>query len=278
MNIPKYFISLLLLVFVVLSSELIAQEKILFSPMADVEASVKTVPCDQKLRLEGVRQLFKSAGATDEEILIEKFDKDKTSNLVVRKKGETDETIIVGAHYDRTDSGCGAVDNWTGVSIISHIYKSLRPLNTKKSYVFVAFDREEVGLIGSKQMVKTMPKEQIEKTCSMINFDSFGQALPMALRNASSPKLVKLAENLGTENKFKFQAVTIEGASSDSASFQDKKIPAITLSGLGGDWMKVLHTSSDKIDKVNMESVYLGYRFGLIYLAKLEAAGCGDYK
>ncbi len=255
-----------------------AQESSIFSPMSEVEASVRSVPCDQKLRLEGVRKLFKDAGATDEEMQLEKFDKDKTSNLIVRKKGETDETIIIGAHYDRTDSGCGAVDNWTGVSIISHIYRSLRPLTTKKSYVFVAFDREEAGLIGSKQMVKAMAKEQIEKTCSMVNFDSFGQALPMALRNASSPKLVKLAEDLGTENKFKFQAVTIEGASSDSASFKDKKIPAITLSGLGGDWMNVLHTSSDKIEKVNMESVYFGYRFGLIYLAKLDAAGCSDYR
>ena len=255
-----------------------AQPRGMFSPREEVEASVRMVPCEPKERLDGVRQLFKDAGATDDEIRIDSFDKGKTQNLVVIKKGETDETIIVGAHYDRTNSGCGVVDNWTGVSIISHLYKSLKPLTTKKSYIFVAFDREEEGLIGSRKMADALTKEQKQMTCSMVNFDSFGQALPMALRNASSSKMVKLAEALGTENKFKFQAVTIEGASSDSASFKAENIPSITLSGLGGNWMEILHSPADKIDKVNMESVYYGYSFGLLFLARLDAATCGDYK
>ena len=185
---------------------------------------------------------------------------------------------MVGAHYDRTDSGCGATDNWSGVSILAHIYKTLRPLDTTKSYIFVAFDQEEAGLKGSSQMLKAMTDIEIDKICSMVNFDSFGQAYPMALKNASSTKMLKLAEGLGKESGFKLNSVEIPGASSDSASFLGKKVPAITLSGLGGNWTEIIHSSNDKLDKVNIESVYLGYRFGVVFISKLDSAGCGEFK
>lgn len=275
MKILKYPILLFSLLLV---SPVTGSGQVAFSPKEEVEASVRSVPCPQNDRLDGVRRLFKEAGATDEEIQVEKFDKDKISNVVVRKKGTTDETIVIGAHYDRTNMGCGVVDNWTGVTIVSHIYKTLRPLETTKSYVFVAFDREEEGLKGSRQMAKAMEKPAINQTCAMVNFDSFGMAAPMALKNASSPKLIRLATDLADESKFKFQAVEIEGASSDSVSFRDRKIPSITLSGLAGNWQQILHTSDDKIGKVNMDSVYMGYRFGLVYLANLDAAPCQAHR
>lgn len=252
--------------------------QVAFSSKEEVEASVKSVPCPQNERLAGVRRLFKEAGATDEEIQIEKFDKDKISNLVVKKKGTTDETVVIGAHYDRTNLGCGVVDNWTGVAIVSHIYKTLKPLVTNKSYVFVAFDREEEGLKGSREMAKKMEKPVVDQTCAMVNFDSFGMAAPMALKNASSPKLIKLATDLANESKFKFIAVDIEGASTDSASFRERKIPSISISGLAGNWQEILHTSNDKTGKVNMDSVYMGYRYGLVYLAKLDALPCQNHR
>lgn len=228
--------------------------------------------------MEGVKKLFISAGAKDDEIKIEKFDKDKTSNVVVRKAGKTTETIVVGAHYDRGEKGCGVTDNWTGISIIAHIYKSMRALDTEKSYVFVAFDREEVGLKGSTAMAKEIPSEERKNYCSMVNFDSFGQAYPMALTNASSGKMVKFAEKLTKESELKFTSVEIAGASTDSYSFREKDIPSIALGGIGADWQKILHTSDDQIEKVNMDSVYLGYRFGLVFIAKLDALGCQEFR
>lgn len=250
----------------------------IFSTKEEVAESVKQVPCKVEERMEGVRKLFLAAGAKEDEIKIEKFDKDKTSNVVVRKAGKTAETIIVGARYDRGEQGCGVTDNWTGISILAHIYKSLLTQNTQKSFVFAAFDREEVGLKGSAAMAKAIPSEERKNYCSMVNFDSFGQAYPMALTNASSGKLVKFAEKLAKESELKFTSVEIPGASTDSYSFREKDIPSIALGGLGADWQKILHTPDDQIDKVNMDSVYLGYRFGLFYIAKLDALGCQEFR
>lgn len=253
-------------------------KKSIFSTKEEVAESVKQVPCKVEERMEGVRKLFLAAGANEDEVKIEKFDKDKTSNVVVRKAGKTAETIIVGAHYDRGDQGCGVTDNWTGVSIIAHIYKSMSAVDTQKSYVFVAFDREEVGLKGSAAMAKQIPSEERKNYCSMVNFDSFGQAYPMALTNASSGKMVDFAAKLAKESEVRFNPVEIAGASTDSYSFREKGIPSIALGGLGADWQKILHTSGDQIENVNMDSVYLGYRFGLVYIAKLDALGCQDFR
>lgn len=255
-----------------------ATKKDPFSPKSAVEESIRSVPCKIPERREGVRKLFLDAGAKPEEIAVETFDKEQSANVVVRKAGKSKETIVIGAHYDRTSSGCGVTDNWTGVSIIAHIYRTIRDMETEKSYVFAAFDREEEGLIGSRQMVKTMPETDRAAVCSMVNFDSFGQGYPMTLRNASSSKMVKFAEDFAKESKINFTAVTIEGASSDSASFVEKKIPAITLSGLSSNWTSILHTSSDQVEKVNMDSVYLGYRFGVVFVSKLDALPCDNFK
>jgi Zn-dependent M28 family amino/carboxypeptidase len=249
-----------------------------FSSKALVEESIRNVPCKIAERRDGVKKLFVDAGAKEDEITLDTFDKERSANVVVRKAGTSKETIIIGAHYDRTDTGCGVIDNWSGVTIIAHIYRTIRSMETDKSYVFVAFDQEEEGLRGSREMVKKMTESDRDNVCSMVNFDTFGQGYPLALRNASSSKMVKFTEDFAKEAKVNFTSVTIEGASSDSASFVEKKIPAITLSGLTSNWQQILHTSNDTVEKVNMDSVYLGYRFGVVFVSKLDALPCGEFR
>ncbi len=249
-----------------------------FSSRALVEESIKNVPCKIPERKDGVKKLFLEAGAKESDVVFETFDKDKAANIVIRKAGKSKETIIIGAHYDRTSTGCGVTDNWSGVTILAHIYRTIRGMDTEKSYVFAAFDQEEEGLKGSREMVKKMSEPDRANVCSMVNFDSFGQGYPMALRNASSSKMVKFAEDFAKESKINFNAVDIEGASSDSASFVEKKVPAITLSGLSSNWQSILHSSSDQVEKVNMDSVYLGYRFGLVFVSKLDGLSCAEFR
>jgi len=252
------------------------QTNSLISTEEAVAESVQLAPCKAEERFESVKKLFAQTGAKDGEITVEKYNKDKISNVVVRKKGKTDETIVIGAHFDKTADGCGAIDNWTGVTIIAHLLKTLRQIETEKSYVFVAFDQEEKGLLGSDAMAKAIPKENRGKYCAMINFDSFGLAAPMILQNASSSKMISAAKKLGEENNFKLIDVAIAGSDSDSSSFKNRDIPAITFSGLNGDWQKYLHSKNDKLEKINMKSVYLGYRFGLMFAVKMDAAGCQE--
>lgn len=192
--------------------------------------------------------------------------------MIVRKKGKSNETIVVGAHYDKVSDGCGAIDNWTGLVIIAHLYRTIIQTQTEKSYVFAAFDKEEVGLLGSDAMVKAIPKKR-SQYCAMISLDSFGLAIPQVLDNVSSAELVAIAQDTAKKLKMPFAKASLL-ADADSSSFKKRNIPAITFHGLSDSWQKYLHTNRDKLENVNMSSVYYGYLFTLNFISTLDKTTC----
>lgn len=242
----------------------------------EFKAEFASVPCRDDERLAAVRALFEKAGAPAAAASIEKF-KD-AENFVVRKEGATAEKLIVGAHYDKLGDGCGALDNWTGVVALSRLYATLKDVPFKKTLIFVAFGKEERGLVGSRGMARAIPKAEAAQYCAMVNLDSFGLAPPQALDNASSKKLVELAAGLARELQMPFNHARIKDADSDSTPFVERKIPALTLHGLSKDWPKILHGRNDTAAKVKPHGVYLGYRLALSLLLRLDEAACDAYR
>lgn len=241
-----------------------------------IKQDFDTVPCEDKKRLDAVKSLFEQAGVPSSDVTIEKY-KD-VENFVLIKKGESSEKIVVGAHYDKVADGCGALDNWTGVVTLSHLYRTLKNVPLKKTLMLVAFGKEEKGLIGSRAMTNAISKDQITEYCAMINIDSLGLGPPQVADNMSSNKLGQLTANLAKEMKMPFAHASIEGADSDSTPFNGKKIPAVTIHGLNNDWPKILHSRNDQVSKVNPVSVYLGYRLTLAMVLHLDESTCAAYK
>ncbi len=242
----------------------------------EIQQDIQAVPCENLERLEGVRKLFISKGAKEGDIKIEDFG--HVENLVIEKKGKIDEIVIIGAHYDELGGGCGVIDNWTGIVIIANLYKTIRALDTIKTYKFVAFGKEEHGRIGSKAMAGAIPKKEREKYCAMVNLDSFGFTYPQVIRNITDKRLLDLALETAKALKMPTAKPAIRGASSDSASFLEKNIPAISIHGLPNNWQSYLHSSRDKIENVNYASVYFGYRFTLRFVAAIEARPCSAFR
>lgn len=260
----------------VLISPLLAQVKPTISTKEEIAADIKLAPCKNSDRLEAVRKLFIAMGAIDAEISTDKVK--GMQNLVVIKKGKTEETVVVGAHYDKVSSGCGAVDNWTGIVILAHLYRTMRPMDTNKKFVFAAFDSEESGLLGSAAFIKNIPKEKRAGYCSMVNFDSFGFGYPQVLSNASNENMTKSAKELAVELKMPLNVWRFDGADADSSSFDSNKVPAISFDSLNDKWSQIIHTSNDKAEIVNASSVFVGYNFGLRFLAKIESSDCAVFK
>lgn len=268
---------LVALVFLIAAIPTGAQEpSIKLSSPEQIKEDFSTVPCEDKKRLEAVQSLFERAGLPSSEVTIDKY-KD-VENFVWTKKGESSEKIVVGAHYDKVSDGCGAVDNWTGVVALSHLYRTLKDVPLKKTLVIVAFGKEEKGLIGSRAMTKAISKDQAAEYCAMINIDSLGLGPPQVADNMSSKKLGKFAEDLAKDMEMPFAHASIEGANSDSTPFIEKKIPAVTIHGLNNSWPTVLHSGNDQVSKVNPLSVYLGYRLTLAMIARLDQSPCATYK
>ena len=249
----------------------------MLSTVEEFREAFASVPCKNPERLPAVKSLFLKMGAPEADITIEKI-KD-VENIVLRKQGETDEKIIIGAHYDLAgDGSCGAADNWTGIVAIAHIYKSLKDMKLKKTLLFVGFGKEELGLIGSKAMAKQINKEEVLQYCAMINVDGVGLATPQSLTNVSSKKLTELAGALAKKIEVPFEPLTLNNASSDSASFKDKKIPAISIVGMTLDWPKIYHTKNDQVARVNPNYVYFSYRLALLLVSTINDNECGAYR
>ncbi|MBL8207899.1 MAG: M20/M25/M40 family metallo-hydrolase [Blastocatellia bacterium] len=250
---------------------------LVLSKVEEFREAFTSVPCKNEERLQAVKSLFLQMGAPETDITIEKI-KD-VENIVLRKQGETDEKIVIGAHYDLAgDGSCGAADNWTGIVAIAHIYRTLKDLKLKKTLLFVGFGKEELGLIGSKAMAKQIKKEAVPSYCAMVNVDGVGLNTPQSLTNVSSKKLTELSKELAKKIGVPFEAIMLNNASSDSASFKDKKIPAISIVGMINDWPKIYHTKNDQAARVNPNYVYQSYLLALTMVTTINDNACGVYR
>lgn len=255
-----------------------AQAPVQPSPIAtpaQIDASLHKVPCDNKQRLDAVKQLFLENGATEADLCLDQYK--RATNLVVTIRGAGSGYVVVGAHYDKVAAGCGAIDNWTGIVLLAHLYGTIRQAKTQKTYLFVAFDREESGLVGSHAMVDAMSKQERELYCAMVNLDSFGMARPQVLTNVSSGDLTKFVANVAKELSVPFAAASLD-ADADSRSFMGKGIPAVTMHAVSDDWTRVLHTGNDTLYKVNLGSVYQSYYLALNVLARLDGCDCNQFR
>ncbi len=247
------------------------------SKVEDFQEAFKSIPCDNKLRLPAVKALFIQMGAKEEEITIEKIK--NVENIVIKKPGKSSEKIIVGAHYDLTGPGsCGATDNWTGIVTIAHLYKSIKALEMNKTIIFVGFGKEEEGLVGSKAMASKIKKEEIPQYCAMLNIDGLGMNLPQILKGVSDESLQELAKTSAKTLDVPLQIIDIPNASSDSASFKEKKIPAVTISEIPQKWMEIYHHKEDQADKINNVSVYAAYRLALLMLSQMDQQDCQTFR
>src|SRR5262245_2850503 len=119
----KIIVALIVTVFLCAGGVPAQKSGISYSTEDELKTQVAAAPCKKnKDSMLAVKELFIKSGATEEDIRIEEID--NVENLIVTKKGASAETVVVGAHYDKTIDGCGAVDNWTGIVIMANLYRT----------------------------------------------------------------------------------------------------------------------------------------------------------
>lgn len=183
-----------------------------------------------------------------------------------------DEYIIISAHLDHVGSNGdgtynpGGLDNGSGIASILEIAKTIQKqkVKPKKSIVFIAFNGEEEGKIGSKNYVKK-PVFPLEKSV-VINLDMVGskKIVPLTIESYDDKKtdlrdeFIEFSEVIGIECKADF------GNRSDHGPFGEAGVPAINL--IHYDW-DGYHTPYDTIDKVDSNRVKKVDELVLYYLA-----------
>ena len=76
------------------------------------------------------------------------------ANVVAIGDGETDEAIVIVAHHDTVRGAPGADDNGAGVAALIELATQLPGRSFRRTVILAAPDFEEIGLIGSRYLVR----------------------------------------------------------------------------------------------------------------------------
>jgi Zn-dependent M28 family amino/carboxypeptidase len=80
--------------------------------------------------------------------------------------------LLVGAHYDSIPNGVGSADNATGVASLLEIARHYGRHPPAYTIRFVAFDAEEIGLLGSGFYYdQSLVQGELDDTLLMLNLD-----------------------------------------------------------------------------------------------------------
>jgi membrane-associated protease RseP (regulator of RpoE activity) len=191
------------------------------------------------------------------------------NNVLAYMPGQTDEYVIVGAHYDHLGRGNfdslapsqigqihpGADDNASGTAGVLELARLLAPQRgqLKRGILFMDFAGEELGLLGSAEWVKE-PTRPLEKAVAMINMDMIGRIKDdkVYIGGVGTGSTFKpILEQAQKDSVFKIEYSAGGYSSSDHTSFVSKKIPVLFFfSGLHSDY----HKPSDTWEKINAPS------------------------
>jgi len=93
-----------------------------------------------------------------------------SQNIVLTIPGQSERTIIVGAHYDSPPDP-GTSDNASGVGLLMESAKRMLEYDNYYTIRYVFFGAEEVGLIGAAWNLHLMTEAERDNVVMMVNAD-----------------------------------------------------------------------------------------------------------
>ena len=188
-----------------------------------------------------------------------------SQNVMAELKGESEDVVVVGAHYDIVPpTMAGANDNTSGTAVVLALADALSGRSLPFTVRFIAFGAEELGLYGSRNYVSALGDAELDRVKAMLNLDTVGTGawLEVAGNDELMALALEMAEGLGVEARI---SPLPPGASSDHKSFEDAGVPVLII--YASDVSRI-HTPNDSLEFVQPEA--LGSTF-LIAKALLQS-------
>ena len=154
-------------------------------------------------------------------------------NVIARVEGESDETLVVSAHFDSVWRGPGVIDNATGVEGVLRLAERFAGRSDlPRSLAFCAFGAEEIGLSGAFHYVtEAKITGELDRTVGVVNLDCIGHGTHFTLLVGPAElegRAVALAEHLGLTRRYEL-SVLPPVTGSDHFPFAVEKIPAACI-------------------------------------------------
>ena len=205
------------------------------------------------------------------------------------------EYIVVGSHYDHLGMGGqgsgsrrpdtlgvhpGADDNASGDAVVLELAKHFKKVRQPRSIIIAFFGAEEQGLVGSKNFLEWMKKEDSQRKnlpvnqkgiVAMVNLDMVGRMRDHALSvsgTGTSSSFKALAEQVAEEQNLHVTCVPDGYGPSDQASFVAVDIPVLFLTT--GGHMEY-HTPADVPSTLNYDGMQQTLDYTKELIARLAA-------
>lgn len=188
----------------------------------------------------------------------------RVRNVVGVVPGESEEAVVIGAHYDHLGFGDesslaeqhlgqihnGADDNASGVAALLVLARDLSAVRPGRTVVFAAFAAEELGLLGSRHYVQHPPLP-LERTVAMVNLDMIGRSDGDVLIGGvgTAEEFRDLLHEVEANTPLTFKYASTPRGSSDHLSFAALGVPVLFFfTGLHPDY----HKPSDDWEKIDL--------------------------
>jgi len=226
---------------------------------------------DDTKREENLLQLFRQSGCLPENLSEQPVPKRKQPNIICVLPGTTQETIVVGAHFDHVSDGDGIIDNWSGAALLPSLVASLTNIPHKHTFIFVGFTGEEKGLLGSTYYVQQLSSDQVARIEAMVNMDTLGLSPTKVWISQSDPRLVNALGAVAHRLNLPVDGINVDGfGESDEESFIAKKVCSVMVHSITPQTTYVLHRPDDNPAAMQFQDYYDTYRLMAAYLAVLD--------
>ena len=205
------------------------------------------------------------------------------------------EYIVVGSHYDHLGMGGegsgsrrpdtlavhpGADDNASGDAVVLQLAKYFKQKDSPRSIIFAFFGAEEQGLIGSKQFLEWMKKEDTRRInlpvdqkgiVAMVNLDMVGRMRDSAMSvsgTGTSSAFKTIVEQVAEQTKLNVSCTPDGYGPSDHASFVAVEIPVLFLTT--GGHMEY-HTPDDLPPTLNYDGLQQTLKFSEALIDRLAS-------
>ena len=223
----------------------------------------------------------------------------KTHNILAVLPGKDKhlkhEYIVVGSHYDHLGMGGqgsgsrrpdtlavhpGADDNASGDAVVLQLAKYFKQKGSPRSIIFAFFGAEEQGLIGSKQFLEWMKKEDAQRInlpadkkdiVAMVNLDMVGRMRDSAMSvsgTGTSSAFKAMVEQVAEQNQLNVSCTPDGYGPSDHASFVAAEIPVLFLTT--GGHMEY-HTPDDMPPTLNYDGLQQTLTFSEALIDRLAS-------
>ena len=177
----------------------------------------------------------------------------ESRNVVGRAGPDTDERVLLLAHYDAHDIAEGALDNGCGIATVATAAGILADADLPVGVDVVAVGAEEVGLLGAEHLADRLDLDRVK---GAVNVDGAGRFRDLVALAHASTAAASVAEAVSAATR---QPIAVDAQPhpfSDQWPFVRRGVPALQLHSDSGDrgrgWG---HTHADTRDKVDDRNV-----------------------